>query len=264
MKLFDNIKLGFKALYLSVYEGYTYHAASLTYSFLMILGSLALFSNFIASFLPFFDFDRLASYFSRFFPQQAEGMMVKIFEIYRHRVSGSIISILIAYFFSVGFSKSLHRAFLYILSQTYKEKEYIFWIKTPVFIIAYTLFLPFISLFMSVIKYHLVGFFSYMFYVVNLLSIWLVVFLVYYLFLPIGYSMLYLFQGALFVSISSFFLNKIFTLFVVKIILLNPLYGLMGSVLLFLIWSNLSFTVLLAGAKYIQLIEKEKKNNCVY
>ncbi len=67
-----------------------------------------------------------------------------------------------------------------------------------------------------------------------------------------------------FVSISFFFLNKIFTLFVVKIILLNPLYGLMGSVLLFLIWLNLSFTVLLAGVKYVQLIEKEEKNNCVY
>lgn len=264
MKLFDIIKLWFKALYLSVYEGYTYHAASLTYNFLMVLGSLALFSNFIASFLPFFDFNRLAGYISRSFPQQAGGMILEIFEIYEHRVSGSIISVLMAYFFSVGFSKSIHRAFLYVLSQPYREKEYTFWIKTPLLIVVYTFILSFIFLLMSVIKYYLMSFFSYVFYFLNFLSLWLVIFFVYYLFLPVGYSMLYLSLGALFVSISFFFLNRIFTLFVVKAILLNPLYGLMGSVILFLIWLNLSFTVLLAGAKYVQLIEKSKKNKGVY
>lgn len=262
-RIFDGVKCIFYALYASINEGYAYHASSLTYSFTMILGSLLMFSSFFASFLPFFDFNRLISYAVLLFPEQTEKVILEILKVYQHRASGSAVSLLLAYFFSVGFSKSLHRAFLYILSEAYSEKEWVFWIKTPALIIIYTLTLSLLFLIGSFFKTHVGSYTTHFFYIINFFSLWILALFIYALFLPKRYAFRDICAGATFTSLSLILLNKIFSLFVVKFVTLNPLYGFMGSVLLFFIWINLSFTALLAGSKYIQLMKEKKQKDSI-
>lgn len=256
--MFKSIKYILYTIYISITEGYTYHASSLTYSFIMVLGSLILFSSFLASFLPFFDFNKIINYAVLLFPEQAERVILEILKVYQHRTSGSILSFAVAYFFSVSFSKSLHRAFLYVLSEVRSEKEWVFWVKTPALVLLYTLCLSLLFFLSSFLKVYLGNYNAYLFYFINLLTFWVLIFLTYTLFLPRKYSFKDVYVGAMLSSCALLLFNKLFSAFVVKLVALNPLYSFMGSVLIFFIWVNLSFSVLLAGAKYIQLM-KEKE-----
>ena len=213
-----------------------------------------MFFSFLLSFLPFFDVNKVINYLVNFFPGQAEKVVEEILKIYQHRTSSSIISLLIAYFFSVGFVKTLHQAFLYVLQEVKTEKEWAFWIKMPFFVIVFTILMsltPFLGLVLKVFMGY------YTSYVLNFLTIWLIAFLTYFLFLPKKYKTKNIILGSLFFTFGMLLLNKLFSLILIKFITLNPLYGFLGSLLLFFVWVNLSFTLLLSGARFIQLLKEE-------
>mgnify|MGYP001626354772 FL=1 len=258
-KILRSIKYVFYTFYISIIEGYAYHASALTYSFTMVLGSLILFSSFFASFLPFFDFNKLIKYAVLLFPEHTEKVVLDILKFYKHRTSGSLLSLVLAYFFSVSFSKDLHKAFLYVLSETRSEKEWVFWIKTPLILIIYTLMLSLFFFVSSLLKAYLGSYAVYLFYLINFFAVFSLTALIYALFLPKKYAFKDTYLGALFASIGLLVLNKIFSTFLVKFVKLNPLYGLMGSVLLFFIWINLSFTVILSGARFTKLMKEKEQ-----
>jgi membrane protein len=258
LRIFKIVRYVFYTFYTSITEGYAYHASALTYSFTMVLGSLLLFSSFFASFLPFFDFNKLINYTALLFPKQTEKVIFEIMKFYSHRTSGSVFSLILAYFFSVSFSKDLHKAFLYTLSEEQSEKEWAFWIKTPLVVIAYTLVISLFFIVSSLLKAYLGNHAVYLFYLINFFAIFSLTVIIYALFLPKKYTFTDVYPGAFFTSTCLLALNKVFSIFVVKFVKLNPLYGFMGSVLMFFIWINLSFTLILAGAKFIKLMKEEK------
>ncbi|MFN7066086.1 MAG: YhjD/YihY/BrkB family envelope integrity protein, partial [Aquificaceae bacterium] len=128
------------------------------------------------------------------------------------------------------------------------EREGLFIIFIPFLLMLYVLILSLAVALLTISKLFLGGIYSKLGDVLNPLLIF------------VSTKMLYasyfkpkkeVFIASAFVAFMFFFLNKIFSLVMVKLISLSPLYSVLGSPLLFLVWLYYSFYCLLVGAKLI-------------
>ncbi len=253
MRLRSVIRACFFAFYDSLRLGFSYHSASLTYSFLMVFSSFIMLVGFLASYLPFVNERDLLNYLSTLAIPYGDKLTAKILDIYKHRTAGYILSVALSYFFSVSFAKVLSKALSYAYGSLTERKELVFWLAVPLLLLFYTVLTPSLLFLMSISRLYLSSFYIYITTLLNWLYLLLSLILLYRLFLPERLGLVHLLHGSLFASLLLFFLNKLFSAFMVKLLLSNPLYAVLGSFLSFLIWINLSFYCILLGSRFVRV-----------
>jgi hypothetical protein len=206
-------KAFFHALLDSIKDGYTYYSASLTYQFLMVLGSLFMLLSFLASYLPFLQADRVVHYVLSLMPQHAEKVLARVLRIYEGRLSGSIIALFLSYTFSVFFAKSLNRSFEFVYGERLKKKELTFWLGVPLFLVFYTLALSILLILLSISKPLFGAIYQRIVELSNLLVGLLSLYMLYGAFLGFKINTL---KTALLSSLLLFLLNKAFALVLVS------------------------------------------------
>lgn len=231
-------------------KDYFYHAGALTYNFLMVMSSLIFLLLTLASYLPFLDYDRVQTLILELSPKYADRILKELSKIYKNRHYISILSVIIAFYYSVGFSKSLYSAFCYIIGIDKKHKMWDFWIKTAIFIVLLSFFI-----FTAFSITHLIHHSEILPY----LSLFMVYLLLYRIFFPNKPSYKNLAIVSLLLAGVSFLVNKLFSAFMVKLIKLNPLYGTFGSALVFLVLVYYSFVLILFFGHVLYLLDQKEK-----
>jgi len=247
----------FKALFLSLIDALKgevgYHSASLTYQFLTVIGSLVILLAFLSMYLPFLDPMKVYQYLQGLIPSYAEDILNKILPAYEKKATGSILSLVLAYYFSLSFAKSLNTAFGFVYGKKPVEREVFFWTVMPLMMVFYTLLLSVAIVLLTVSKALLGGIYYRIAELFNLFIIFLVLTMLYSLYFKLKRATL-IASGL--VALMLFFLNKAFSLIVIKMVSLSPLYSIIGSPLLLLMWLYYSFFCLLVGVRIIARLDQ--------
>ncbi|WP_461829347.1 YhjD/YihY/BrkB family envelope integrity protein [Aquifex sp.] len=256
------MKRGLKALYLSLYdavkEDFSYHASALTLQLLLVLAPMFVFFTAIIAHTPYLDIQKIERFIVEHFPSQTHKILNEIFKIQKYGNIASAVSLALSYFFSVGFIKKIAKSFSYIVEDRFKKKhEFFFWIFLPVSLVLFGILS---SIFFSVsvfLKIHFKDMPKILPDVVSSLPFFLFILILYLSFVRIDRKVSLLFSG-LFVFGVSVLLQYLFTLYTSYIFKGSVLYGSLSSVVLFLIWLNVNFIVILVGARYIYRYETLK------
>ncbi len=159
----------------------------------------------------------------------------------------------LAYYFSLSFTKSLNTAFGFVYGKKPVEREVFFWTVMPLMMVFYTLLLSVAIVLLTVSKALLGGIYYRIAELFNLFIIFLVLTMLYSLYFKLKRATL-IASGL--VALMLFFLNKAFSLIVVKMVSLSPLYSIIGSPLLLLMWLYYSFFCLLVGVRIIARLDQ--------
>ncbi len=253
---------GLKALYLSLYdavkEDFSYHASALTLQFLLVLAPMFVFFTAIIAHTPYLDIQKIEQFIVEHFPRQTHTILNEIFKIQKYRNIASIVSLALSYFFSVSFIKKVAKSFSYVVEDRFKKKhEFFFWIFLPVSLVVFGILS---SIFFSIsvfLKIHFKGIPKILPDVVSSLPFFLFILILYLSFIKVERKLSLFFSGV-FVFVVSVTLQYLFTLYTSYIFKGSVLYGSLSSIVLFLIWLNVNFVVILTGARYIYRYETLK------
>lgn len=234
-------------------ENLGYHSASLTYQFLTVVGSVIMLLGFVSMYLPFLEPSRVYEYVKDYLPSHAELIFDKLLPVYEKRASGSLLSVALAYYFALSFAKTLNFSFSMVYKKKPLESELAFWVFMPLVLILYATALSFGLALLAIAKSFLEGIYQRLTELANFLLLLLLVSMLYSLyFRPRGYT----FLASAFASLLLFILNKVFSIVVIKLISASPLYSVIGSPLLFLVWLYYSFFCLLLGACFLRRLDE--------
>jgi membrane protein len=229
-----------------------YHSSALTYSFLLSMAPLSLLILSFASFLPFFDPSELKENIERLFPEYTEAIVGEVMKV-RERVAGtSAVSLLIAYLFGVNFVRNLNIAVKEITEgRMGLQRGYLIWFLLPLYLISGSLVLT-ISFTVSVyLKTRLSNLPGIAFELLNLIPGTLILLLIYSGFRGRNFGIGPLLTASITVAVLISAFQLPFTWYLSTLYRGNVLYGSMSSLLLFLIWINSVFFLLLLGFRLI-------------
>jgi len=240
----------------TIRQNHTYHAGALTYHFMLSIAPLTLVLAKLLSLLPFFEIDRVEVFVDRFFPQYTAKVVHEIVQLQKRGIQSSFLALFISYLFSVGFLKTMSRAFSYVSDGTFGERREVFyWLIMPLLMLASVLVLTvsfFLSVYLKVILPRPLSAISDTLYVLPGATI---LFLVYLSLLKRRVSLWGVFSSALVVSLSLFFIQALFTWYLAQVFKGSLIYGSLSTVVAFLLWVNLIFLSLLMGARLIYRLE---------
>ncbi len=234
-------------------ENLGYHSASLTYQFLTVIGSVIMLLGFLSMYMPFLEPMSVYEYVKGLLPSHAKLVFDKLLPVYEKRASGSLISVALAYYFSLSFAKALNVSFGFVYGQKPLKSEIFFWVFMPLLLIAYTTALSIGVALLAITKSFLGALYQRLTEFLNFLLLLSIV------------SMLYvsyfrpqkpIFFASAFTTLLLTILNKLFALIIVKLISASPLYSVIGSPLLFLLWLYYSFFCLLLGVCFLKRLDK--------
>ncbi len=248
-----------KALFLSLYytfrEDYSYHASALSLNFLLVLSPMLVFFTAISVHLPFVDVSVVEDFLKKELPERTHVLIDELLKAKKYGTVASGVSVVLAYYFSVNFLKKLHRSFKWVVPQkTRTTKEILMWIALPlgliIFSVVYPLFVSALLILKKFFPENIVKFSE----VLSALSFSSLVILLYLFFLKInrkrniGLIFLFIFLG-------SFILQKLFTYYTIYLFKGSLLYGSLSGIFLFFLWLNFNFTLILTGAKLLELYD---------
>ncbi len=234
-------------------ENLGYHSASLTYQFLTVIGSVIMLLGFISMYLPFLEPIKVYEYVKGFLPSYAELIFDKLLPVYEKRASGSLLSVALAYYFALSFAKTLNFSFSMVYKKKPLESELAFWIFMPLVLILYATALSLGVALLAIARSFLEGIYQRLTELINFLLLFFLVSMLYsFYFRPRGFT----FLSSAFASFLLFILNKVFSIVVVKLISVSPLYSVIGSPLLFLVWLYYSFLCLLLGVCFLRRLDE--------
>ncbi len=239
-----------------VKKNYSYHSGALTYSFMLSMAPLTIVTLNIAGLLPIFDINRVEEIIDRFFPQYTTKVIHEILEIQKRSAQSSLIALGLSYVFSVGFIKNISKAFSFVSEGTVGERREIFyWIIMPIMVLA-SLSVLSVSFFLNIyLRLIIPAGYTLLINLFYALPIAVILFIIYRSFLKTGIGASRLFAISLFVSLLMFFLQWGFTWYVAHIFRGSVLYGSLSTIVVFLLWINLTFLALLYGARLIYRIK---------
>ncbi|MFN3871286.1 MAG: YhjD/YihY/BrkB family envelope integrity protein, partial [Aquificaceae bacterium] len=157
------------------------------------------------------------------------------------------------YYFSMSFARSLNTAFGFACGKKPVEREWLFITFMPLLLILYVFILSLALALLTVSKILLGGMYHRLTDVLNLLLLFLIIKMLYASYFKPRREV---FIASAFVALMFFLLNKVFSLIVAKLVSLSPIYSVLGSPLLFLVWLYYSFYCLLVGARLITTLDK--------
>ncbi len=242
----------------AVRGNYLYHAGALSYHLLLALAPLSVILVSFADLLPFFDIDRLEAIADRLFPRYASDIVHEVLDLRRRRTESSLLAVLISYIFSVGFIRSMGKAFSAVSEGVFGERrEAFYWIFMPIFLLAVVLFILLsfaLSVYLKIVLpegYRMVLDLAYTLPAALLLTV------LYLSFLKRRVSLPRVAGVSLLTSFSLFVLQLAFSWYTANVFRGNVLYGSLSGIVIFLLWTNLIFLSLLMGARLIYRLGKE-------
>ncbi|NPB08193.1 MAG: hypothetical protein GXN96_04610 [Aquificae bacterium] len=248
-----------RALFLSLVdafrEDFSYHASALTLQFLLVLAPMLIFFTAITSLTPFVNFQTIQEFIEREFPSQTHAVLKEIFKVKQYGKVASFLSLILSYLFSVNFVKKLSRSFTYVVGELHRKRGELFLsFFLPVLLVLLGLS---VSLFFSVslfLKVYMKGVFSFVPDLVSSLPVFLTVLVLYTSFVKVRSPKILLLAGG-FVFLGVFLLQALFTLYTSYIFKGSLLYGSLSSIILFLLWLQANFLLILVGARLITRYE---------
>ncbi len=249
------LKVFLLTLWDTIRKNYFYHSSSLSFSFFLSLAPLSFILISFIDFIPNFDLNRFEIIIKQIFPSYATDIIGEILEVKDRRIKASLLAFLISYVFSVGFIRNTAKALSYVSEDFLGErKEWFYWILMPVFLIGG---LGIISLsFMLSIYIKLAFPLKLHVEIVYTLPGAVLFFFLYLSFLKRKVSFLKLFGVSFFLSLTLFLIQIVFSWYITHLFRGNLFYGSLSAVVVFLLWINTVFTVLLIGARLIYRMEK--------
>ena len=227
-----------------------HYSSAMTYRFLMVFSSLIVLLGFLSSFLPFLSPDRVFELINQILPKYASSVFEKLQSVYKHRNLGTILSVLISYFFVVSYAKMFAKLLSDIVETQIKLREVFLWVFIPIYLLFFSISILVGSAFLSFIQAFLPEWLSVLLFIVKIVIFLPIVYFLYWFFLKDLIKPLYILEASVYFLLALNIINFLFYKFVVKLVSLNPLYGLLGSLLLFLIWLELVFSFLLGAVLY--------------
>jgi len=248
------IKSRLLALFYSLKEIFlgdvSFYASALTLRFLMVISSLLLFLGFLASFLPFLSQKEVMQVVSQLTPRYGEGLIDKLLKIYKHREIGSVFSFFISYFFLVSYAKTFAKAISRVLKEDLKLKETLLWVFIPVYLLGFSFFILVGSAVLSLLQSFIPKSLSFALILSKPLLFLPPIYLMYWFFLRNILKPMRILETSVLFLVFLTLLNFVFGNFFINLISLNPLYAVLGSLLSFLVWLELTFSFLLGAVVY--------------
>ncbi len=237
-------------------KGYSYHSGALTYSFMLSMAPLTIVTLNIAGLMPIFDINRVEEIIDRFFPQYTTKVVHEILEIQKRSAQSSLIALGLSYVFSVSFLKNMGKAFSFVSEGSGGERREIFyWFIMPVLVLA-GLAVVSVSFFLNIyLRLIIPTGYALLINLSYALPVAAILFLIYRSFLKAGIGNTKLFAVSLFISLLMFFLQWGFTWYIAHLFKGSILYGSLSTIVVFLLWINLTFLTLLYGARLIYRIK---------
>jgi membrane protein len=232
-----------------------FYASALTLRFFMVIGSLLLFFGFLASFFPFLNQEKITQVISQLTPTYGEVLINKLMKIHKHREIGSVFSFFISYFFLVGYAKAFAKAISHVLKEDLKLKEAILWVFIPVYLLGFSFFTLVGSATLSLLQSFIPKSLSFALSLSKPLLFLPHIYFMYWLFLRNTLKPVRILETSVLFLVFLMLLNFIFGKFFIKLIGLNPLYAVLGSLLSFLVWLELTFSFLLGAIVYAKKTE---------
>ena len=240
----------------SISGNYLYHSASLTYSFLLAIAPLFIVLISLASYLPVIDIEQIEFFLLQTFPEYTHKVISEILEVRSRARETSLIAFLSSYFFSVNFLKNLNYAVRSVTEDLLGfQRTFIIWIVFPLLLIGGSILL---SVAFAITVYIKVFFPAFITTVIDLFY-----FLPGTVLLTLFYMSLYKRRRLLFITFVSFMVSLSvslfqlgFTWYLSSLYRGNVLYGSLTSIVVFLLWVNASFYILLLGSRLIYRHER--------
>jgi membrane protein len=226
------------------------YASALTLKFLMVISSLLLFLGFLASFFPFLNQEKIMQVISQLTPTYGEVLINKLLKIYKHREIGSVFSFFISYFFLVSYAKAFAKAISHVLKEDIKLKETLLWVFIPVYLLGFSFFILVGSAVLSLLQSFIPKSLSFALSLSKPLLFLPLIYLMYWFFLRNTLKPMRILETSVLFLVFLMLLNFVFGKFFIKLIGLNPLYAVLGSLLSFLVWLELTFSFLLGAVVY--------------
>jgi membrane protein len=226
------------------------YASALTLRFLMVISSLLLFLGFLASFFPFLSQEKIMQVISQLTPRYGEVLINKLLKIYKHREIGSVFSFFISYFFLVSYAKAFAKAISHVLKEDLKLKETLLWVFIPVYLLGFSFFILVGSATLSLLQSFIPKILSFALILSKPLLFLPLIYLMYWFFLRNILKPLRILETSVLFLVFLTLLNFVFGKFFIKLISFNPLYAVLGSLLSFLVWLELTFSFLLGAVVY--------------
>jgi membrane protein len=226
------------------------YASALTLRFLMVISSLLLFLGFLASFFPFLSQEKIMQIVSQLTPRYGEVLINKLLKIYKHREIGSVFSFFISYFFLVSYARVFAKAISHVLKEDIKLKETLLWVFIPVYLLGFSFFILVGSATLSLLQSFIPKSLSFALILSKPLLFLPLIYLMYWFFLRNTLKPLRILETSVLFLVFLTLLNFVFGNFFIKLISLNPLYAVLGSLLSFLVWLELTFSFLLGAVVY--------------
>ena len=234
-----------------------YHSSALTYSFLLSLAPLTLVFLSLASYLPFTDPQEVERILKLMFPEYTHRILSELLEVKDRAGRISAVGLFVSYLFSVNFMRTLNIAFTSVSEGTLRLKRGItLWLILPLYLIAGSIILS-ISFAMSLyIKIFLPSFITKIVDIVYFIPGTAIIFLLYASFYKKKTGLFRVFMVSLFVAISISLSQILFTWYLSTLFRGNIFYGSLSTVVIFLIWINSVFALLLLGSRLIHYYKK--------
>lgn len=187
---------------------------------------------------------------SQLTPRYGEVLINKLLKIYKHREIGSVFSFFISYFFLVSYAKAFAKAISRVLKEDIKLKETLLWAFIPVYLLGFSFFILVSSATLSLLQSFIPKSLSFALSLSKPLLFLPLIYLMYWFFLKNTLKPLRILETSVLFLVFLMLSNFVFSKFFIKLISLNPLYAVLGSLLSFLVWLELTFSFLLGAVVY--------------
>jgi uncharacterized BrkB/YihY/UPF0761 family membrane protein len=167
-----------------------------------------------------------------------------------------VFSFSISYFFLVSYAKTFAKAISRVLREDIKLKETLLWIFIPVYLLAFSVFILVGSAVLSFLQSFIPKSLSFALSLSKPLLFLPLIYFMYWFFLRDTLKPVRVLETSMLFLVFLMLLNFIFGKFFIKLIGLNPLYAVLGSLLSFLIWLELTFSFLLGAIIYAKKLEQ--------
>jgi len=227
-----------------------YYSSAMTYKFLMVLSSLFILLGFLTSFLPFLNPDRMFELISQMLPKYGAVMFKKLKSLHEHRGVGSLLSVALSYFFVVSYAKMFAKSLSFIFGTRIESREVFLWVFIPIYLLFFSLTVLLGSAFLSVVQTFIPKGLSILITFVKSIIFLPLIYAMYWFFLRGVLKPRYILEASIYFLVALNIINFVFYKFLAKLLALNPLYGVLGSLLLSLVFLEITFSFLLGAVWY--------------
>lgn len=261
------------------FEGFSYHAAAISFYTLMSFFPLLIFITVVVSYFATINTQAIVETLQKLFPQITQEFLNLLITLTEKRTFFGIGSLIISFYFASSIFTSLHSAFMHVFNreESIKKKALVYLLGVPIFtlILMGIYFIGLlISFLMNLIKEFAVWHVLYKILshvhleflldvlgnvglIVQLISFIFIMFVLYkYLAPHMIYNWRTVFNVGVLIAVLLFLISTVFNKYIIIASKANPIYGALSGIFAFLAWLYLSFGIILIGARMLYYLEQ--------